>query len=89
MYINFEEHHWEHQRALFSILSANRLALNLEKCMFAIAKLDFLGHCISAASAVVAVLPQHAITNGGWCIGTHVITNVRGCIGLPLVFGGL
>jgi hypothetical protein len=40
--------------------------------MFAIAKLDFLGQCISAASAVVAVLPQHAITNGGGCIGASL-----------------
>jgi hypothetical protein len=34
---------------LFAILAANGLALNLEKCIFAISKLDFLGHCISAA----------------------------------------
>ncbi len=26
-----------------------RLALNLEKCVFAVSELDFLGHCISAA----------------------------------------
>jgi hypothetical protein len=41
---------WEHLRALFSILAANRLALYLEKWVFAIAELDFLGHRISAAS---------------------------------------
>jgi hypothetical protein len=42
--------HWEQLWALFSILAANSLALNLEKCMFCIVKLDFLGHCISATS---------------------------------------
>ena len=41
--------HWEHLRTLFSILSANGLALNLEKCGFAVPSLDFLGHHISAA----------------------------------------
>jgi hypothetical protein len=33
--------------ALFSIFSANGLALNLEKCMFAIAELDFLSNTAS------------------------------------------
>jgi hypothetical protein len=34
---------------LFAILTANGLALNLEKCVFAISELDFLGACIFAA----------------------------------------
>jgi cleavage and polyadenylation specificity factor subunit 1 len=34
---------------LFAILAANGLALNLEKCVFAVSELDFQGHCISAA----------------------------------------
>jgi hypothetical protein len=38
-----------HLRILFTILSANGLALNLEKCVFAVSELDFLGHRISAA----------------------------------------
>ena len=29
-----EDVHWDHLRTLFSILSANGLALNLEKCVF-------------------------------------------------------
>jgi hypothetical protein len=36
-------------RALFSILAANGSAFNLEKCVFAIAELDFLGQRISTA----------------------------------------
>jgi hypothetical protein len=44
-----KEQHWEHLQTLFAILAANGLALNLEKCVFAVAKLDFLGHRISAA----------------------------------------
>jgi hypothetical protein len=32
-----------------SILATNGLALNLEKCVFAVSLLDFLGHRISAA----------------------------------------
>jgi cleavage and polyadenylation specificity factor subunit 1 len=35
---------------LFAILAANGLALNLEKCVFGVSELDFLGHRISAAS---------------------------------------
>jgi hypothetical protein len=34
---------------LFAILAANGLALNLEKCVFAVSELDFLGNRISAA----------------------------------------
>ncbi len=34
---------------MFVILAANGLALNLEKCVFAVSELDFLGHRISAA----------------------------------------
>jgi hypothetical protein len=34
---------------LFAILAANGLALNLEKCIFTIPELDFLGHRISVA----------------------------------------
>ncbi len=34
---------------MFAILAANGLALNLEKCVFAVPELDFLGHRISAA----------------------------------------
>jgi hypothetical protein len=44
------EQHWEHLRRLFSILAAKELALNLKKCVFAVAKLSILGHRISAAS---------------------------------------
>ncbi len=44
-----KEQHWTHLRTLFAILTANGLALNLEKCVFAVSELDFLGHRISAA----------------------------------------
>jgi hypothetical protein len=44
-----KEQHWTHLCTLFAILAANGMALNLEKCVFAIFELDFLGHCISAA----------------------------------------
>ncbi len=43
------EQHCTHLLALFAILAANGLALNLEKCVFAVSELDFMGHCISAA----------------------------------------
>ncbi len=45
-----KEQHWTHLRTLFTILTANGLALNLEKCVFAVSELDILGHRISAAS---------------------------------------
>jgi hypothetical protein len=43
------EQHWTHLGTLFTILAANRLALNLEKCVFAVSELDFLSHRISAS----------------------------------------
>jgi putative transposase len=48
VYSRTREQHWEHLRTLFSIFAANGLALNLEKCVFTVAELDFLGHHISA-----------------------------------------
>jgi hypothetical protein len=47
------EQHWSHLRTLFAILAANGLALKLEKCMFAVSELDFLGHRISAADVTL------------------------------------
>ncbi len=44
-----KEQHWTHLRTMFAILAANGLALNLEKCVFGVSELDFLGHRISAA----------------------------------------
>jgi hypothetical protein len=41
-----KEQHWTHLCMLFAILAANGLALNLEKCVFAVSELDFLGHRI-------------------------------------------
>jgi hypothetical protein len=35
--------------SIFSALAANGLAINLEKCIFAISTLELLGHMISAA----------------------------------------
>ncbi len=49
VYSKTKEEHWEHLPTLFAILTADGLALNLEKCVFAIAELFFLGHRISAA----------------------------------------
>jgi hypothetical protein len=49
VYSKTREQHWEHLRTLFAILTANRLAVNLEKCVFVTAELDFLGHRISVA----------------------------------------
>jgi hypothetical protein len=45
VFSKFREQHWTHLRTLFAILAANGLALNLEKCVFAVSELDFLGHC--------------------------------------------
>jgi len=49
VYSRSQEEHWTHLRELFTILAANGLALNLDKCVFAVAELDFLGHRVSAA----------------------------------------
>jgi hypothetical protein len=49
VFIKSREQHWTNLRTLFAILAANGLALNLEKCVFAVPELDFLGHRISAA----------------------------------------
>jgi hypothetical protein len=49
VFSKIKEQHWECLHTLFAIFAANRLALNFDKCVFALAKLDFLGHRISAA----------------------------------------
>jgi hypothetical protein len=49
VYSKTKEQRWEHLRALFSILAANGLTLNLEKCVFPVAELDFFDHRISTA----------------------------------------
>ncbi len=51
MYNKTKEKHWQHPQALFSILAANGLALNLEKCVFAVAELKIHSQCISTAGA--------------------------------------
>ncbi len=45
------ETHLQHLYKLFSALAANGLAINLEKCIFAVPTLEFLGHRISAAGS--------------------------------------
>jgi Reverse transcriptase (RNA-dependent DNA polymerase) len=45
---NLDEH-VEHLRVVFRILADNGLAINLDKCEFAVPELDFLGHRLSAA----------------------------------------
>jgi hypothetical protein len=41
--------HMADLRAVFKRLADNGLAINLEKCEFAVPAMDFLGHCLSAA----------------------------------------
>jgi hypothetical protein len=43
------EQHVTDLRALFQRLANISLAINLDKCEFAVPELDFLGHCLSAA----------------------------------------
>jgi hypothetical protein len=43
------EQHVEDLRAVFQRLPDNGLAINLEKCVFEVPELDFLGHRLSAA----------------------------------------
>ena len=40
--------HLAHLENFFSVLAANGLAINLEKCIFAVPSLEFLGHTVSA-----------------------------------------
>ena len=74
--------HWQHLRTLFVVLAANGLALNLAKCVFAVAELDFLGHRISAAGVhplrdnVQVILdfppppPTERVSKGSWVWST-------------------
>jgi hypothetical protein len=50
--------HLRHLEAYFTALSANGLAINLEKCVFATPSLEILGHKISATG--VAPTADHA-----------------------------
>jgi hypothetical protein len=45
------ETHLQHLDKLFSVLAVNGLAINLEKCVFAVPILEFLGHRITAAGS--------------------------------------
>ena len=45
------ETHLQHLSDFFAALAANGLAINLEKCVFAVPNLEFLGHKISAAGS--------------------------------------
>jgi hypothetical protein len=62
-----KEQHWTHLCTLFAILTANGLALNLDKCVFAVSELDFLGPRISTAGVaplrdniqVILDFPKH------------------------------
>jgi putative transposase len=48
------ETHLHHLDKLFTALAVNGLAINLEKCVFAVPTLEFLGHRISAADSAPA-----------------------------------
>jgi hypothetical protein len=48
------ETHLHHLDKLFAALAINGLAINLEKCIFAVPTLEFLGHKISAAGSAPA-----------------------------------
>jgi hypothetical protein len=49
------EQHMADLRAVFQRLADNSLAINLEKCEFAVPELDFLGHRLSAAGVTPLV----------------------------------
>jgi hypothetical protein len=48
------ETHLCHLEAFFAALAANGLAINLDKCVFAVPTLEFLGHNILAAGSTLA-----------------------------------
>jgi hypothetical protein len=47
--------HLRHLEVFFNALATNGLAINLEKCVFAVPSLEILGHTISAAGAAPTV----------------------------------
>ena len=51
------QEHLDHLRQIFEILAANGLTINVEKCVFAAASLEVLGHAVTATG--VAPLPGH------------------------------
>jgi hypothetical protein len=73
-----KEQDWIYFRTSFSILAANGLALNLEKCVFAVSELDFLGYRISAAAVaplrdnVQVILDVPKPTDSKPCSGSQV-----------------
>ncbi len=56
------ETHFQHLDKLFSALATNGLAINLEKCVFAVPTLEFLGHRILATGSRQQVWPSRPIT---------------------------
>ncbi len=55
------ETHLHHLEAFFAALAANGLAINLDKCVFAVPTLEFLGHNISVAGSAPATDHSAAI----------------------------
>jgi transposase InsO family protein len=51
------DEHLQHLQTYFQLLQDNGLQMNLAKCVFAVAGVDFLGHRVSAAG--ILPLPKH------------------------------
>ncbi len=51
--------HLRHLEAFFTTLAANGLAINLEKCVFAILSLEILGHKILATGVAPTMFAWH------------------------------
>lgn len=79
--------HTSHLRQVFQRLAACGLIINPSKCQFGLPILDFLGHCISAESAVPLPkkfglfktfrfrhLLKHCRNFGGWEIFTTIFS---------------
>jgi putative transposase len=53
--------HLQHLEAFFTALAASGLAINLEKCVFAVPTLEFLCHNVSAAGSIPLAVHAAAI----------------------------
>jgi hypothetical protein len=84
------ETHLHHLDKLFAALAINGLAINLEKCIFAVPTLEFLGHKISAAGSAPATDHTAEIQNCSPPPGHQTIaTNSRHSEFLPAFFAKL
>ena len=71
--------HWNHLREVFKLMQSNQMYAKASKCSFAVQKIEYLGHFISANG--VETDPQKLTVVTSWQVPSNV-KELRGFLGL-------